>query len=91
MEVTTPKVKLAVAVAPVPLPPVILIEGELVYPLPPFATGILVIKPTPMVGVPLIARAGKVTVGADVYPLPGLLTVMEVTTPAPLMFAVAVA
>jgi len=67
----------AVAVAPVPLPPVNDISGAEVYPEPLFVTEIEVIAPPEIVAVAVAAIVGIfpvtgviTTVGADTYPVP---------------------
>ena len=76
---------IAVAVAPVPLPPEILTEGTDVYPSPPSTTVIPVTEPFVICAVadawlsesappPVIE-----TIGDSVYPVPPLVTLIAIT------------
>ena len=62
MEVTTPLVTLAIAVALIPPPPIMFTAGADKYPLPPEETGILTIWPPAMVGIPAKAMVSPVVI-----------------------------
>ena len=75
---------LDVAEAPVPEPPTIITVGAVTYPLPGFATLILVITPATIVTSPIVAAVvkpppDKATVGGVVYPEPPEIISIEVT------------
>ena len=85
--VSTGPRQVAVAVAPEPLPPVIVIVGTLVYPDPPLTTLIPVTVPDVICAVADAWLSEVVPppvidiIGSVVYPLPPLVTFIAVTDP----------
>ena len=93
---STGPLHVAVAVAPEPLPPVIVMVGMLVYPDPPLTTLIPVTVPDVITADADACSSADApppvidTMGSVVYPLPPLVTFIAVTDPFTVTVAAAV-